>query len=191
LLVKGSSKIQSLYGKETGGEGRSDETSHCWLLFNAANTCVCIKSGKVLQSSEHTFFNANILKVYSPFPGVYLCLCSCRISYYSFHWLLHLLVSVEEMKSVVLSVLSPDSDRNTTVYLPHGLHALPSEMILHSFLDHWFATPHFQKDLTSSSQCPYLTDTEHYGSRYSIENLHALTDACILYWWVALKRQSW
>jgi hypothetical protein len=29
LLVKGSSKIQSLYGKETGGEGRSDETSRC------------------------------------------------------------------------------------------------------------------------------------------------------------------
>jgi hypothetical protein len=29
LLVKGSSKIQSLYGKEPGGEGRSDETSHC------------------------------------------------------------------------------------------------------------------------------------------------------------------
>jgi hypothetical protein len=29
LLVKGSSKIQGLYGKETGGEGRSDETSHC------------------------------------------------------------------------------------------------------------------------------------------------------------------
>ncbi len=90
-----------------------------------------------------------------------------------------------------LSVLSPDSDRNTTVYLPHGLHALPSEMTLHSLLDHWFAPPHFQKDLTSSSQHPYLTDTEHCGTSYSIENLHALTDACILYWWVALKRQSW
>ncbi len=28
LLVKGSSKIQSLYGRETGGEGRLDETLH-------------------------------------------------------------------------------------------------------------------------------------------------------------------
>lgn len=89
-----------------------------------------------------------------------------------------------------LSVLSPDSDRNMTVYLPHGLHGLPSEMCLHPLLNHWFATPHIQ-DLTSSSQHPYLTDTEHCGSSSSIENLHALTDACFLYWWVALKRQSW
>lgn len=96
-----------------------------YCRWGAAITCIYIKSGEVLHSSEWAWncFGWNHEGICSLLWQVCtLCLCTCWISYYYLHWWLHTLVSQEVMmKSEVFICVIPwykwEHDSKTTTWV--------------------------------------------------------------------------
>lgn len=96
-----------------------------YCRWGAAITCIYIKSGEVLHSSEWACncFGWNHEGICSLLWQLCtLCLCTRWISYYYLHWWLHTLVSQEEMmKSEVFICVIPwykwEHDSKTTTWV--------------------------------------------------------------------------